>query len=125
MFTSCRIHKRYAVDATAKVFGGGRTLELPIRDLSVAGIGLAAPDTTELAVGSLCFVALPRFGVLDAIVVAKQPTSYHLQFLAPDLEDRALMLDSHFVGTAVVAQGLGPQARRRVRAPSAAAAASC
>jgi hypothetical protein len=116
MFTSCRIHKRYAVNATAKVFRDGAMLEFPIRDLSVAGIGLHAADPTALPIGALCFLALPRYGVLDAIVVGTGPHSYHVQFLAPDLEDRHLMLDIHFAGSAAVIQGQGPQARRLVRA---------
>jgi hypothetical protein len=116
MFTSCRIHKRYAIKTTATVFHNGWLFEFPIRDLSVAGIGLATPHTIDLPVGAMCFVALPRYGVLDAIVVGTGPRSYHLQFLAPDIEDRYLMLDIYFAGSAAVAPSRGPQARRLVRA---------
>lgn len=112
MFTSCRVNKRYAIKATAKVFQGSRMLEMAIRDISVSGVGLVASDAVDLEVGSLCFVALPRFDRLNAIVVAARRQSYHMQFLAADADEMRILIDA-YGGEAIAArQEQGPHARQ-------------
>jgi hypothetical protein len=95
VFANRRLHKRYAINAVAKVFHGSNMLELPIRDISLTGIGLEAPDTTTLSVGNLCFVALPEHGKLDAMVVGVRRQSFHLQFLSSEPEEVRSFIDAH------------------------------
>lgn len=95
MFANRRIHKRFAIKASAKVFFGSNALELPIRDISLTGIGLETPDVTALSVGNLCFVALPEHGKLDAMVVGVRRQSFHLQFLSAEPEEVRSFIDAH------------------------------
>jgi hypothetical protein len=81
------LHKRYQVKGTAKVLHGATALDLPIRDISLSGIGLDCPGTPPLSVGNLCLVALPAHGRLDAMVVGVRSQSLHLQFLQTDSEE--------------------------------------
>lgn len=99
MLANRRIHKRYAVNAMAKVFYGSNAVELPIRDISLTGIGLAASDQLSLDVGNLCFVALPDQGKLDAMVVGVRRQSFHLQFLTAEPEEVRSFIDKHAGGT--------------------------
>jgi hypothetical protein len=94
VFANRRLHKRFATNAVAKVFYGSNTLELPIRDISLTGIGLEAPEATTLSVGNLCFVALPDHGKLDAMVVGVRRQSFHLQFLSSEPEEVRSFLDA-------------------------------
>jgi hypothetical protein len=75
-------------------------LELPIRDISLTGIGLEASDPMTLSVGNLCFVALPTHGKLDAMVVGVRRQSYHLQFLTSEPEEVRSFIDAHANGAA-------------------------
>jgi hypothetical protein len=100
VFANRRLHKRHTVNAVAKVFYGSNTLELPIRDISLTGIGLEASDSTVLSVGNLCFVALPAHGKLDAMVIGVRRQSYHLQFLTPEPEEVRSFIDTHANGAA-------------------------
>jgi len=95
VFANRRLRKRFAIQAVAKVFYGSNTLELPIRDISLTGIGLEAPDSTTLSVGNLCFIALPDHGKLDAMVVGVRRQSYHLQFLSSEPEEVRSFIDAH------------------------------
>jgi hypothetical protein len=95
VFANRRLRKRFAIQAVAKVFYGSNTLELPIRDISLTGIGLEAPDSTTLSVGNLCFIALPDHGKLDARVVGVRRQSYHLQFLSSEPEEVRSFIDAH------------------------------
>jgi hypothetical protein len=90
-----RLHKRYTINATAKVLHGASALELPIRDISLSGIGLDAKGATELAVGNLCLVALPAHGKLDAMVVGVRSQSLHLKFLQTDAEEVRSFIAAH------------------------------
>jgi hypothetical protein len=95
VFANRRLHKRHAVKAVAKVFYGSSTVELPIRDISLTGIGLVASGELPLAVGNLCFVALPEHGKLDAMVVGVRRQSFHLQFLTAEPEEVRAFIDAH------------------------------
>lgn len=95
MFANRRLHKRHTVKAVAKVFYGSNMLELPIRDISLTGIGLETSDATTLSVGNLCFVALPEHGKLDAMVIGVRRQSYHLQFLTSEPEEVRAFIDAH------------------------------
>jgi len=98
VFANRRLHKRFAINAVAKVFYGSNTLELPIRDISLTGIGLEAPAATTLSVGNLCFVSLPEHGKLDAMVVGVRGQSFHLQFLSSEPEEVRSFIDAHSAG---------------------------
>ncbi|MEJ0067509.1 MAG: PilZ domain-containing protein [Pseudomonadota bacterium] len=100
MFANRRLHKRHTVKAVATVFYGSNMLELPIRDISLTGIGLDADDATTLTVGNLCFVSLPEHGKLDAMVVGVRRQSYHLQFLTSEPDEVRSFIDAHSDGAA-------------------------
>ncbi|MBI3517216.1 MAG: PilZ domain-containing protein [Proteobacteria bacterium] len=95
MFGNRRLQKRYTVNATAKVLHGASALDLPIRDISLSGIGLDASNSTELTVGALCLVALPSHGKLDAMVVGVRAQSLHLRFLQTDPEEVRSFIAAH------------------------------
>ncbi len=95
MFGNRRLHKRFTVNATVKVLHGASALDLPIRDISLSGIGLDADGLAELAVGSLCLVALPSHGKLDAMVVGVRAQSLHLKFVQTDPEEVRSFITAH------------------------------
>jgi hypothetical protein len=95
VFANRRLHRRFAIKAVATVFYGSNMLELPIRDISLTGIGLDAPDNTTLSIGNLCFVALPEHGKLDAMVIGVRRQSFHLQFLSSEPDEVRSFIDAH------------------------------
>ena len=86
MFASRRRHERFSAGGTATVYQGSRKVELPILDVSLTGIRLQTGDPTTLAVGGVCFIALPEHGRHDAQVVAVRSQSFAFQFLTPEPE---------------------------------------
>jgi hypothetical protein len=94
-FSNRRKHKRYTINAVAKVFYGAEALELPIRDISMSGVGLDSGGANVLNEGNLCLVALPAHGKLDAMVVNVAPQTYHLQFLQPDSDEVRSFIEAH------------------------------
>ena len=95
LFTNRRLHKRYQVKGTVKVLHGATALDLPIRDISLSGIGLECVGTSPLSVGNLCLVALPSHGRLDAMVVGVRSQSLHLQFLQTDSDEVRAFIESN------------------------------
>lgn len=95
MFANRRFHKRYGVKAAAKILYASHVLDLPIRDISLAGIGLETPGPTVLSGGNLCLVELPDHGKLDAMVVGVNARSCHLQFMLPDAEEVRAFIAAH------------------------------
>lgn len=89
------MHKRYQITGNARVLYGATALELPIRDISLSGIGLDCAAATPLAVGNLCLVSLPSHGRLDAMVVGVRNQSLHLQFLQTDSEEVRTFIEAH------------------------------
>ncbi len=100
MFQNRRLHRRHEIKATAKVMYGANALELPIRDISMSGIGLQSDDARALALGNLCLVILPEHGKLDAMVVGVRSATYHLQFLSSGADEVRSFIDAHNDGTA-------------------------
>ncbi len=78
---------------------GATVLDLPIRDISLSGVGLDTGGAPTLAVGNLCLVALPPHGRLDAMVVGIRASSLHLQFMQSDSEEVRAFIEAH-AGTA-------------------------
>ncbi|HUA53277.1 MAG TPA: PilZ domain-containing protein [Candidatus Sulfotelmatobacter sp.] len=95
LFSNRRLHKRYQVSGTAKVLHGMTALDLPIRDISLSGIGLDCPGTAPLSVGNLCLVGLPANGKLDAMVVGVRSQSLHLQFMQTDSEEVRAFIEAN------------------------------
>lgn len=95
MFENRRLHKRFTVKASAKVLHGASALDLPIRDISLSGIGLEAKEGVDLVVGSLCLVALPSHGKLDAMVIGIRAQSLHLKFVQSDPEEVRSFITAH------------------------------
>jgi hypothetical protein len=99
VFQNRRLHRRHEIKATAKILHGANALELPIRDISMTGIGLESDAAKALALGNLCLVVLPEHGKLDAMVVGVRSASYHLQFLSSGADEVRSFIDAHH-GTA-------------------------
>lgn len=95
MFLNRRLHRRHEIKATAKVVHGASALELPIRDISMSGIGLEIDATKALSLGNLCLVVLPEHGKLDAMVVGVRSASYHLQFLSSGADEVRSFIEAH------------------------------
>jgi len=94
MFASRRRHERYAVSGTATVYQGSKKIEMPILDVSLAGIRLQTSDPTRLEVGGVCFIALPEHGRHDAQVVAVRSQSFAFQFLTPEPDGVRSFIDA-------------------------------
>jgi hypothetical protein len=94
LFTNRRLKKRYQVKAAAKVMYGATALDLPIRDISLSGIGFDSGGAATFSVGNLCLVALPSHGKLDAMVVGVRAQSVHLQFLQTDSDEVRAFIES-------------------------------
>ncbi|MBV8580133.1 MAG: PilZ domain-containing protein [Candidatus Eremiobacteraeota bacterium] len=95
MFQNRRLHRRHEIKAVAKILHGANALELPIRDISMTGIGLDSDAAKALSLGNLCLVVLPEHGKLDAMVVGVRSASYHLQFLSSGADEVRSFIDAH------------------------------
>ena len=54
-----------------------------------------AQEAIDLAVGSVCLVALPAHGRLDAVVVGIRSQSLHLKFMQTDPEEVRAFITAH------------------------------
>jgi hypothetical protein len=95
VFQNRRLQRRHEIKAVAKIVHGANALELPIRDISMSGIGLESDAAKALSLGNLCLVILPEHGKLDAMVVGVRGHSYHLQFLSTAADEVRSFIEAH------------------------------